>query len=62
MPVRYSKDSAGPSTRRVLSQEMIEDMEYYSMSKAELQAEAEKLGLPKSGTKNELIERLQAAE
>jgi hypothetical protein len=41
---------------------MIEDLAFYSMSKAELQDEAEKRGLPKSGTKNDLIERLQDSE
>jgi hypothetical protein len=38
---------------------MLEDLGYYTMSKAELQDAAEARGLSKSGTKNDLIERLQ---
>lgn len=60
MPVRYSEHSRGPSTRRaVLTPAMVEDLAYYTWTKAELKAEAESRGLPTSGTKNDLIERLQ---
>lgn len=65
MPVRYSAQSAGPSTRRgrvVLGPEQLKDLAYYDMTKAELQAEAEERGLPKSGTKDDLIQRLQESD
>lgn len=61
MPVRYSEHSAGPSTRRaVLTEQMIEDLSYFTMTKAELQAELERRDLPKTGNKDELIERILA--
>lgn len=60
MQARYSKRSAGPSTRRaMLGPEQVKDLTYYSLTKAELQDEASKRGLPKSGTKDDLIQRLQ---
>lgn len=63
MPVSYSKHSAGPMTRRVvLGPEQLKDLSYYDMTKSELQEEAAKLGLPKSGNKDELIQRLQASD
>lgn len=65
MPVSYSRNSAGPSTRRtrvVLGPEQIKDLSYYDMTKTELQAEAEKRGLLKSGNKDVLIQRLQASD
>jgi hypothetical protein len=50
-------------TRRVVfSPEMIQDLSFYTMSKSELQDEAEARGLSKAGTKNDLIERLQDSE
>ena len=61
MPVRYTEESAGPSTRRVVvTPQMAEDLSLFSLTKAELVAEAEKRGLPKTGTKDELIERIMS--
>jgi hypothetical protein len=64
MPVQYSKESDGPSTRRArgggyITHEMAKDLAYYTKTKAELQALLKHMGLPTSGTKDELIERLQ---
>jgi SAP domain len=39
----------------------LESVSYDDMTKAELEAELEVLGLPKTGNKDELIERLKAA-
>ena len=59
MPVQYSDESSGPSTRRVVfTPRMISDLNYFTMTKAELQDELERRGLPKSGSKDELIERI----
>lgn len=64
MPVSYSDQSAGPSTRRaegVVAPESRPTAAVTSssqMSKAELQALSEERGLPTSGTKKQLIERL----
>jgi hypothetical protein len=38
---------------------MAKDLAYYTKTKAELQALLKHMGLPTSGTKDELIERLQ---
>ena len=63
MPVRYSKHSQGPSTRRVvLGPEQIKDLSYYEMTKSELQAEAKKRGLSAAGNKDALIQRLQESD
>lgn len=65
MPVRYSEGSAGPSTRRALTgvaQAPSYAPDYESWTKAELVAAAEARGLAKTGTKAELIARLQAGE
>jgi len=61
MPVRYTKHSSGPSTRRVvMTPAMISDLNYFTLTKAELQVECERRGLPKTGSKDELIERILA--
>ncbi len=65
MPVHYSEDSAGPSTRRSLLGVMPAPsyaFDYESWTKADLQAELEARGLPKAGNKAELIARLRAPE
>lgn len=63
MPVTYSTDSAGPSTRRSLTGAMSAPTytytDYETLTKAELAAEAEARGLAKSGTKAELVARLE---
>lgn len=77
MPVRYSKESAGPSTRRAdvpcdledagldLIYDgdtavgfLIPDGGLEAMTKSQLQEALAGAGLPTSGTKAELIERL----
>ena len=62
MPVRYSNESSGPSTRRV---EMLEPTvtvrtDFAKLTKAELVAVAELRGVATSGTKAELLARLTA--
>lgn len=61
MPVTYSTDSAGPSTRRSLTGVMSAPAytDYETLTKAQLAAEAEARGLAKSGTKAELVARLE---
>lgn len=65
MPVHYSKDSAGPSTRRALLGVMYFEPtgpEYDSWTKAELVAEAKARGLAATGTKADLIARLRSGD
>ena len=67
MPVQYSEHSEGPETRRsrggsVITEEMAKDLRYYAMTKAELQALLKHMGLPTSGNKDELIDRLQDSD
>lgn len=57
MPVRYSDQSSGPETRRAQGKPDVVD--YWSWTKPELKAEAEKRGLPTYGTKADLIWRLE---
>lgn len=62
MPVTYSKLSAGPSTRRARGftpQAEVAGSDYGEMTKAELQDELERRDLPKTGNKDELIDRLK---
>lgn len=64
MPVHYSEQSEGPSTRRWLDQEWGEGgtteavTSSSQMTKGALQALAAERGLSTSGTKAQLIERL----
>jgi hypothetical protein len=60
MPVRYSDQSAGPSTRRSGEDSGFVDYDYdYStFTKAELKAAAEEKGVSSLGTKAELIARM----
>jgi hypothetical protein len=66
MPVTYSDESAGPSTRRAQGETWSEGgngsgaavTSSSQMTKAELQALAEERGLATSGTKQDLIDRL----
>lgn len=64
MPVTYSEQSAGPSTRRAHGQTWEHTgtgaaaTSSSEMSKAELQALAAERGLSTSGTKQQLIDRL----
>lgn len=64
MPVTYSDNSSGPSTRRWLDQEWGEGgttvavTSSSQMSKAALQALAAERGLATSGSKADLIARL----
>jgi hypothetical protein len=61
MPVRYSDQSAGPSTRRAKDDDPVPvEMDYSAWPKAELQYECGRWGLSTSGTKAELIARLSA--
>ena len=68
MPVRYSDQSAGPSTRRAEgvvpreSQETVAVTSSSQMSKAALQALAAERGLSTSGTKQQLIDRLAGVD
>jgi len=68
MPVRYSDQSAGPSTRRAEgvapreSQETVAVTSSSQMTKAELAALAKERGLSTSGTKKQLIERLSGLD
>lgn len=65
MPVHYSEQSSGPSTRRARM-----GVEYFSpdvasyegWTKAQLKEEAEARGLSGAGTKAELTKRLQASD
>jgi hypothetical protein len=62
MTVRYSPDSSGPSTRQAGQPEVDvydDTAELEAMTKQELQDLAEAHGLPKSGSKADLIERLR---
>jgi len=64
MPVRYSDQSAGPSTRRAegvvwsAGGESVAGTSSSQMSKAELAALAKERGLSTSGSKAQLIDRL----
>jgi hypothetical protein len=60
MPVRYSLESAGPSTRRNTRDEDVSlyYVDYKKMTKAELQQVAADLGLDTSGTKSALVARI----
>ena len=61
--VQQTPESAGPTTRMsgvVVSHEA--SVDYHSMTKDELQAELERRDLPKTGNKDELIERLQESD
>lgn len=69
MPVQYTDDSAGPSTRRANGEDWGGDggsgfaaKSSSSMSKEELKELAEERGLPTSGTKDDLISRLAGVE
>lgn len=64
MPVRYSEHSSGPSTRRggQYVEEPVSQFDYASLTKAELQAALDSRGLPKSGSKAELVARLEEAD
>lgn len=64
-PTKQTPQSSGPTTRMgaaVITPEMEKDLMYYVMTKDELQAELETRGLPKTGNKDELIERLQESD
>lgn len=64
MPVRYSSESAGPSTRRAADQQWGSEgsgaavTSSSQMTKAALQQLAAERGLPTSGTKAQFIDRL----
>lgn len=64
MPVSYSPESSGPSTRRWLDQEWgsagsgAAVTSSSQMTRAELVALAKERGLPTSGSKAQLIDRL----
>lgn len=58
MPVRYSVESAGPSTRRATTHDVGYHVDYTKMTKAELQQVAADLGLDTSGTKSALVARI----
>lgn len=68
MPVRYSDESEGPSTRRWLDQEWGESRPTAAvtsssqMTKAALQQLAAERGLPTMGTKAQLLERLSGID
>ncbi len=70
MPVTYSDQSAGPSTRRAAGEQWSEGgggtgaavTSSSQMTKAELVALAKERGVATSGTKNELISRLGGVE
>lgn len=65
MPVRYSDESSGPSTRRAQGEQWGEDVgagasvtSSSQMTKRALQDLAASRGLPTSGSKADLIDRL----
>ncbi len=65
MPVTYTEQSAGPSTRRAQGEDWGGDggagyavKSSSSMTKAELVELAKERGVPSTGSKNELISRL----
>lgn len=62
MPVRYSLESSGPSTRRAQpaggTSAEFTLFDYAAMTKAQLRALAEERGAATSGTKDDLIARL----
>jgi hypothetical protein len=68
MPVSYSDQSAGPSTRRANGVPVAESRPTQAvtsssqMSKAALQELASSRGLPTTGTKAQLIDRLAGVE
>lgn len=68
MPVRYSDISAGPSTRRATGDEWGAEgsgaavTSSSQMTKSALQQLAAERGLPTSGTKAQLIDRLAGVE
>lgn len=68
MPVSYSEQSEGPSTRRWLDQEWGSTgsgaavTSSSQMSKGALQQLAAERGLPTSGTKAQLLDRLAGVE
>jgi hypothetical protein len=68
MPVRYSDQSAGPSTRRAYGEEWGSSGLGFAvtsssqMTKAALQDLAASRGLSTSGTKAQLIDRLAGVE
>lgn len=68
MPVRYSPWSSGPSTRRSEGREWGSEgtgaaaTSSSQMTKAALQRLAAERGLPTSGTKAQLIDRLAGVE
>ena len=68
MPVRYSPESAGPSTRQRGNLPSLpfvgeyENWTYENWSKPELVAELERRGLPKTGNKPDLIARLEESD
>lgn len=63
---RYSQVGVGPAGDRIYERTYgglpTEGQSYDEMTKAELQALLKHMGLPTSGNKEELIERLQDAE
>lgn len=58
---RWKQNADGTWSRRYGDEQDIEKA-YTDMSKPELQAQLEARGLPTSGNKPDLIERLEAAE
>lgn len=63
MPVRYTEESSGPSTRaRQVSPQASTEAGYEEWTKDALQAELEERGLAKTGNKDELIARLLEAD
>jgi hypothetical protein len=66
MPVTYSEESAGPSTRGLggdgVSRPTTAVTSSSQMTKAALQELAESRGLPTSGSKSDLIDRLAGVE
>ncbi len=70
MPVTYSDQSEGPSTRRANGEQWSEGdggtgaavTSSSQMTKAELAALAKERGLSTSGSKNDLIDRLAGVE
>lgn len=61
MPVRYSNESSGPSTRQASGEQpprVVADLS--TLTKAQLVAVAELRGVATSGTKAELLARLTA--
>lgn len=68
MPVRYSDESAGPSTRRARGEQWSEGgsgaavTSSSQMTRAELAALAKERGLSTSGSKAQLLDRLSGVE